>query len=469
MIASTPSRDEITVSGPGYTVRHARPEDLLGAQAVIRRVLAEDVGTPYTPMWHYDVDQPQIVYLDNPRHALFVAIDDARSEVVATTGVQAIGPRTPPHPVSLTERYPVGETAQLYRVYVAREHRRRGIASALVEATRRFVEAEGGYKVLYLHTDASVEGAEPFWRSVAVLTYDGRTDDGASNAVHFELPLHTPLPQFRDQAAPAEVDWQTWLGRWDRQQSAYIPFREQRFTAMLDFLESVAGDEFTAIDLMCGPGEIARRITDRFPKARVIAIDLDPVLMAVGRGAIGDAGGRIVWHEAGFQDPAWREALGVEQVDAVLSTTAIHWLTAGGIVDLYRQLADLIRPGGVFLNGDQMEYEPAKAVMRGISQARLTTHRARAIARGVDSWEGWWLKLRKEPGLDALFRLRDERFAWRNQEREKAIGSTLEAGNTTPARHTHFAVHKAALLDAGFAEVDTVWQHLANRVLAAIR
>ncbi|NTV64812.1 MAG: hypothetical protein HGA65_14965, partial [Oscillochloris sp.] len=30
-------------------------------------------------------------------------------------------------------------------------------------------------------------------------------------------------------------------------------------------------------------------------------------------------------------------------------------------------------------------------------------------------------------------------------------------------------VHRAALIDAGFDQVDTIWQHFDNRVLLAIR
>ena len=32
----------------------------------------------------------------------------------------------------------------------------------------------------------------------------------------------------------ATPDWQEWLGRWDAMQMAYLPFREDRFTVMLD-------------------------------------------------------------------------------------------------------------------------------------------------------------------------------------------------------------------------------------------
>lgn len=460
-------RDQIELRGNGFTVRHARVEDLPGAQAVIRRVLQEDLGIGHTPMWHWDVDHPQPVYLENPRHALFVAIDDTTGEVIGTSGIQTGGPRSPIFESSLTDRYSFQETAQLYRVYIAREQRRRGVASALVEAARRFVAGEGGYKRLYLHTDPKSPGAEPFWRRTARLTHDSRLDGSASGSVHFELPLHTPLPGFGgERTAP---DWQDWFDRWDWQQASYIPQREQRFEFMLDMLAAVCGDDFTIIDLMCGPGAISKRVAARFPKARIIAIDLDPVLMEMGRQAVGDAGGRISWHEGDFRDPSWWSSIGFDgKVDAVLSTTAIHWLPAGGIVELYRQLAEIIRPGGLFLDGDQMEYEAAKPTIRGISQAQRAAFRARAGELGAESWEDWWLNLRKEPGVDELMAERDRRFSWRGAQAEANIGA-VRSDDTPVMRHTHYEVHRAGLLDAGFSEVDVVWQQLSNRILAAIR
>lgn len=467
MAATHVARDQIELKGDGFVVRHARPEDLEAARANIQRVLLEDLNIPHTPMWHWDVDNLGAVYLENPRHALFVAIDDASGQVIATTGIQAGGPKSPPFDSSLTNRYGASQTAQVYRVYIQREHRRRGIASHLVEAARRFVASEGGYTRLYLHTDPKSDGAEPFWRSVARLTHDSRHDDSVSGSVHFELPLNTPLPKFRDGSTGP--DWQDWFIRWDWQQESYIPLREERFGVMLDVLGRVCGDEFTVIDLMCGPGAIAKRVTERFPKARVIAVDLDPVLMELGRQAVGDAGGRIRWEERDFRDPQWWSSIGHDgQVDAVLSTTAIHWLPAGGIIDLYRQLAGIIRPGGLFLNGDQMDFVQAQPVLRRVTQQSRADHREHASGLGAESWEDWWLNLRKEPGLAALLEERDRRFSWRGAERETAIGAT-RSDTTAPVSHTHYEVHRAGLLDAGFSEVDVLWQHLGNRVLAAVR
>jgi SAM-dependent methyltransferase/GNAT superfamily N-acetyltransferase len=461
-------RDDVEIRESGFTVRHARRADLEPAVALIRKVLAEDIKTPYMPRYHFDLDQPEIVYLDNPRHALFVAVDDSSGDVMGATAVRTGGPVSPPFPSWFTRRYVWETTAQLYRVYIAREHRRRGVASALVEAARRFVVADGGYADIYLHTDASVPGAEPFWRSVARLTYDARVDGDPSAAVHFELPMHAPLPRYRDAEPVAAVDWRDWYWRWERQQSAYIAFREERFAVMLDVLGALMPDEFTVIDLMCGPGAITRRVVERFPRAHVIAVDLDPLLIAVGRGALEDADGRIRWEEADLQDEMWPQRLGIERVDAVLSTTAIHWLPAGGIVDLYRRLAGVIRPGGILMNGDQMDFVESRPVLRRVAQDLREEHRRHSSEMGAESWDQWWLALREVPGLEELFAKRDRRFAWRAGERERAMGAE-RTDDIAPNRHTHFEVHRAALLDAGFREVDVVWQHLGNRVLTAIR
>lgn len=267
----------------------------------------------------------------------------------------------------------------------------------------------------------------------------------------------------------AEVDYSQWLSRWETQQSSYIPLREERFTAMLDILERTVGPKFTVIDLMCGPGAISRRILERFQDAKVLAIDLDPVLLAIGRESAGAGGGRLTWLEGNLKASDWPCLLPVSQVDAVVSTTAIHWLFAGEIVELYRTLAGLIRPGGVFLNGDQMKFTTGDPTIQQLSLGYREDFRAAAQARGAESWEQWWLALRKESGLTELFAERDRRFAWRTDERERAIGST--AAETSPRVNTHttYPVHVAALQDAGFSEVGTIWQHFDNRVLMAVR
>lgn len=252
------------------------------------------------------------------------------------------------------------------------------------------------------------------------------------------------------------IDWNHWLERWDKQQAGYLPDREERYTAMLDALEALLGDEFTALDLACGPGAISQRILTRFPKARCIAVDLDPVLLALGDGALGTMDGRLTWVEADLMSPEWTAKLGVETVDAALSTTALHWLPAEHLVRLYRELGELVREGGLFLNGDNMKFGPDQPSFQKLSQwVRDTLWTDESFAdRGVETWKQWWDALAQEPAAAELLAERERRFGWMNQERAAPI----------------FDLHVAALRDAGFRETGVIWQTQAtNRVLMAVR
>ncbi|WP_327635948.1 GNAT family N-acetyltransferase [Kribbella sp. NBC_00482] len=170
-----------------YVVRTARRTDIDGARSVMLDTFYHVFGHGYMPRWHADVIDPGTAYFDNPRQRLFVAVLD--DEVVGTAAIRADGPNSPPHPPWIAERYPSGTTAQLFRVYVRPSHRRHGLARALVDLACRFVADTPGYDTIYLHTNAAVDGAEPFWRSLAHEIHDGRTDPDHSPAVHFDIPI----------------------------------------------------------------------------------------------------------------------------------------------------------------------------------------------------------------------------------------------------------------------------------------
>jgi GNAT superfamily N-acetyltransferase len=168
-----------------------------------------DFGTGYVPRWHGDIIDPVAAYLAPARHTLLVAIEGAEGEggeVVATAALDSRGPAHPPNPRQVAERYPCGTTAQLRRVYVRREHRRRGLARRLVAELLAFAAADGRYRSVYLHTDPAVEGAEGFWRSLGEVVHDERADPGGGQRiVHFDVPLRAPAPIATPFAAPSPI------------------------------------------------------------------------------------------------------------------------------------------------------------------------------------------------------------------------------------------------------------------------
>jgi len=172
---------------PGLTIRRATTDDIPAIRAFMLRIFEEDYGYGYQPRWHWDYDDVQGVYLDNPRHVLFVVEDDVSGLLVGTAGVRAGGPAAPSLPHWLVERYrPPERTAQIVRVFVHPEYRRRGIARTLVDACRRFVRDVGGYEVIALHSESAVD----FWQTMpTVEVYDQRSAESPSGAVHFELAM----------------------------------------------------------------------------------------------------------------------------------------------------------------------------------------------------------------------------------------------------------------------------------------
>lgn len=251
----------------------------------------------------------------------------------------------------------------------------------------------------------------------------------------------------------AAVRWADWVRRWDRQQTAYIPHREQRFETMAEIVGALGRRRPRFIDLACGPGSLSRRLLERLPLSSSVAVDFDPVLLELGRRTLQRFSSRIRWVEADLRDPAWAGRLPRGPFDAVLSTTALHWLSLADLTRVYRQLHAVLRSGGVLLNGDTMAFDASLPAFRRL--ARTINHeRTRAMRTRTDAedWETWWRRLRTVPQLTAQFTLRDERFPHAHH-RDQEIAADF---------------HARALRDAGFREVGIVWQDLDNRVLLGV-
>ena len=242
------------------------------------------------------------------------------------------------------------------------------------------------------------------------------------------------------------------LDAWDRQQEAYIAYREQRFEVMLDVLRLTHGDEFTVLDLACGPGAISDRVLARFPGARVVAVDYDPILLTVARGALAERHGtdRVTVIDADLVAAGWEKQVPV--VDAVLSSTALHWLSPTELSAVYATAATLLKPGGVLLNGDHLRYGPGNPTLREISEKHDEETQRAAFATGALDYQEWYAEAARHPEIAALEEERAARFADR-----------------PPQPLSPLAFHLAALEAAGFPETGTVWQYIDDYVVFARR
>jgi SAM-dependent methyltransferase len=246
------------------------------------------------------------------------------------------------------------------------------------------------------------------------------------------------------------TDWTRWLARWDAQQQRHIPDREERFTAIVDALATFVGPEPRVLDLGCGPGSLSARVLQRLPGATVVAIDTDPVLLAIGRGALG-ANPRLTFLDTDLRSDWVRTLPDPGPYDAAVSTTALHWLGLEQLVRLYGTLAGVLRPGAIFLDGDRIDFDHDQAaIATGAGQVRPAWPDA---PEGAEDYDAWWSAAVAEPALAADV-----------AERARRAHDHPHSDNA----HS-YEFHASALFAAGFTEVGTLWQHLVNRVLIAVR
>ena len=246
------------------------------------------------------------------------------------------------------------------------------------------------------------------------------------------------------------ADWaERWQRSWDRMEEALAPNREWLMGGLVDLVDAVAGPEPVVVDLGFGTGTVALRLLARLPGASVIGVDVDPVLLAIARATF--AGHlRVRIHTADLRSPSWSEGLSKGPVDAVITATALHWLPETAVRRLYRDLAMIIRPGGLFAHA---EYMPLSETPRLADQTRLLVETRRPEPARL-TWDQWWESVGADPFLGEAL-----------EQRSLVFDSTYPAQEFSPPAGWHCS----ALLEGGFSEAGVVYRSLGAAIVAAVR
>jgi SAM-dependent methyltransferase len=248
---------------------------------------------------------------------------------------------------------------------------------------------------------------------------------------------------------PYSAEATAWQESWDRQQQAYLADREERFTAMLDVVEAVAPDP-AILDLAGGTGSISLRALRRFPHATTTLLDLDPALQAIARATLPE---RSTVVTADLRTPDWIDALPRRDYDAVLTATALHWISEDRLPTLYGEIREVLRPGGVFINADRMPDDGLPKLTERIGEHERLRREARYTAGVVLSWRAWWDLAGQDPVLGPLVAKREALFAGRH------------AAEWTPP----VSWHLDALRKAGYSEVGITWRGAADAAVTGVR
>jgi len=237
-----------------------------------------------------------------------------------------------------------------------------------------------------------------------------------------------------------------WIQRWEAQQERYLPHREERFSLMLDLIGHTLDTPRRVLDLGCGNGALSRRLLERYPDVSIVAVDMDPVHLELGRRTLGT---RIDWRDGDLRGDGWDAGLDPGSFDAAVSATALHWLQSPDLVRLYRRLANLLRENGLFLNAD---HQPVGSPTIARESADLLERWQDVRLEGQEDHAGFHAAAAADPTLASFAQERERRFA-----------------DKPPGDEPGIAFHHEALLTAGFSEAGEAWRFLSDTIHVAVR
>ncbi|WP_410813832.1 class I SAM-dependent methyltransferase [Micromonospora sp. 067-2] len=232
-----------------------------------------------------------------------------------------------------------------------------------------------------------------------------------------------------------------WRRTWDQIMGRFVPNLATLEETLCRAAEAVHGrTPERVLDLGGGPGLLAERMARRWSDAAVTLMDIDPVLLALARGALA---GEVRALEGDLTSPHWVDRAGGNHCLITVVMT-MHYLPPAQVRAFYGDARRCLAPGGLLVVADLMPDDGLPSLM-----SSLDPPSDEAAAR-LD-WARWWNDIGEVEALRPLVAERSTIFGHPPVE------------FTAPA-----SWHAAAAGEAGFGEVGTLWRCGRHAALAAV-
>jgi len=167
-----------------------------------------------------------------------------------------------------------------------------------------------------------------------------------------------------------------WIARMDREAGE----RDEELRTLVSFLSLDVDKAVHVLELGAGHGLLTHAVLQHFPQAHIVAIDLNPTMIAEGRQRLAAFGARVEYKQWDLTDAGW-PAGADGPFDAAISSLALHHLDRNRKADLARQILQRLRPGGLYLNLDYVGLTSERLAQR-YEAARLNLERDGQRHRG---------------------------------------------------------------------------------------
>jgi SAM-dependent methyltransferase len=247
---------------------------------------------------------------------------------------------------------------------------------------------------------------------------------------------------------PAEIaeklrgeDLNVWLDLWRAEQGLAKPGALKLIAAAIPF---PVDRSLRVLDVGCGTGDAGRAIHSRFPGARIDSVDRNEFFVslcdAVNR-RDGITGETLV---RDLEESGWQRGL-AKEYDVVVAVNAAHWFSLVKAAELFGEIFDSLRPGGVFLLMEPATAEPPFAAGFGAWKKQQPAQ------HNYEDWRRFWSRVNALVGYDYGF-LGDP------PDNHDRIGDRLSAMQWV-----------GLVRDAGFESIDILLRDPEKAVVASVK
>ncbi|MEV4630651.1 class I SAM-dependent methyltransferase [Micromonospora sp. NPDC049523] len=150
---------------------------------------------------------------------------------------------------------------------------------------------------------------------------------------------------------------------------AFVPQRRAQIESICDLVTPLPTPEI--LDLGCGDGKLTAELLQRFPTARVTALDGSARMLELAGRRLAPFGTRVRLQRAALEDRGWRSGT----YGAVVTSLAVHHLADPDKRQLYQDLNAMLVPGAVFVMADLVR--PATRATTALAARRWDAEVAR--------------------------------------------------------------------------------------------
>jgi SAM-dependent methyltransferase len=218
---------------------------------------------------------------------------------------------------------------------------------------------------------------------------------------------------------PSINNWNIWQERWDKMQDKFVLQRSERFEIIADLVVATQPRNPKVLDIGCGTGSLSQVILKKSPTAILYCVDVDPTLLWIAEELKENNKDRVYISQADLRDNSWVKDYSFK-FDAIVSATALHWLTANELQSLYLNIYSMLTENGLFINADHAGSE--STLLQAYWEKSRESQREVEEEKEINDWDSFWIDYSKGINID-IKAIHDELF--NNRETGSEEGQSL--------------------------------------------